>query len=527
MEPIPTILEITLILALTFFIRSFFLVSRSSDDYVHLWNIKLRKILGNPWKHEVSNSLIKGKRGYPPLLHYLISLFPERYWRFSGRLFNIISDCLSILIIYFLTALLFKHYGASYGRSYIVSPQGAVSLVVATAPILMPTTSRLLSVGTRAFGFLLSLVYFIFLGIGLLYNPLLGTIACVLTALVMVLSSQFAAQNFFFLTLLLGIFYASPIPFIILLIVGLISWMVPWLGIRSVVSFRYAHIKWYWRNQRKSPATSDRNSILNVLKLPINMFKAPEKAVKTFFYDSSFIIAAYSLPALLASILIILLYGNFDQLLGEPEAAYALYVAAGSIIIFLITSLRPFHFLGQAERYFDFSLPYIALIFVLLVFVNDLSAAWILYIVFLQIILVSVNFLVVNRADIFNKLLESNEHDLEELAAYLKQNKNLRILTIPIKNAFQISVRVDGSHKFYYRAINEEADGRGFDNLDEDSAFFELPLPKFDHFKKKYGVNTIIVVKDILDYSRKMGVDYDFSPLKKLFENDTFLVYKL
>ncbi|MFX0196994.1 MAG: hypothetical protein ACFFCW_12775, partial [Candidatus Hodarchaeota archaeon] len=239
---------IFLIALISFLFRFIFILSGASDDYVHFWNIKLRQKIGNPWGHQVPDSLIEGKRGYPALTHYIVSLFPRSYWGVAGRLLNIVYDCVSVIMVYFLARILFEMYFNAVQFDTIITPQLLVALLVATSPILMPVTARMTSIGGRSFCLFLSLLYFSFLGYGFLYNVVWGIIVCVPVGILIVMSSQFAFQNLIFLSLILGVLYLNPLPILILVLMAIICWFVPQLGIRDILRFKYEHMKWYRRN---------------------------------------------------------------------------------------------------------------------------------------------------------------------------------------------------------------------------------------------------------------------------------------
>jgi hypothetical protein len=128
--------------------RSLFLLAEGTDQYSHIWLIKKRREFGNLWEDHVDNSVIEGYRGYPPLAHYLVSLFPEKLWIAAGRLLNITYDLVSIIIIYYLTDHLFRDVWDIRPTAALDGPT-VVSLLYATSPILHPVTARLKAIGGR------------------------------------------------------------------------------------------------------------------------------------------------------------------------------------------------------------------------------------------------------------------------------------------------------------------------------------------------------------------------------------------
>ncbi|MFX0124898.1 MAG: hypothetical protein ACFFAE_14805, partial [Candidatus Hodarchaeota archaeon] len=299
---------------------------------------------------------------------------------------------------------------------------------------------------------------------------------------------------------------------------------VPQLGIRDILRFKYEHMKWYRRNYDKGTTASNRNRLSDILCLPLYLVTNPNKFIEIFFYKSSYIIAMYSVPPLVFSGLILLRFNNLNEIFGNPLIRYVSFVVIGSVLIFFLTSMKPFLYLGQAERYFEYSIPFIAFLFVFLVFKKNLSHYLIYYTVVVQIIFVLINFIVVNLSFIKSKLLGAENPEFYEVLRVLKGFNNLKILTIPTKMSFKISYYFDGEHNFYYRSINEI--GKGFRYLEEDWNWFELPRPDLEYFRKKYGVNTFVVWKEALEYSKRISMDYDFSELEKIFENNQYVIFK-
>jgi hypothetical protein len=92
------ILELFVLLVFSFIIRILFILTKSSDTDFHLWNIKLRSTLKQIRDHHSHDSLIDGYRGYPPLSHEVIRLFPTAYQIAVGIFINTVYDLISIVI---------------------------------------------------------------------------------------------------------------------------------------------------------------------------------------------------------------------------------------------------------------------------------------------------------------------------------------------------------------------------------------------------------------------------------------------
>ncbi len=521
-------MELILIIFFSFLLRFIFLIndtSNWSDDSVHLWNIRTRKKIGNLWGHNVADiSVFRGKRGYPPLGSYIISLFPKKYWGKVGRFLNIFYDCLLIIFCYLLSVYFLDLNSLGSGFSV----PGLLTLIIATSPVLLPLTSRMTSLGTRSLGLLFSFTYFISLGF-LMYTPnntvqIMGGAICVLMGILIILSSQFALQTLIIFSLSISVIYLSTIPLIILGSIFLIAFLLPQLGFHDILAFKLEHYKWYIKNQQSGTTSTGRNKLSDHLKLPIYFWSDINKFCKIVFRKSSYIIAIYSLPPLIISIGLIVYFCPVNYIFSLPILEYSCAIIIASGVAFLITSLPPFLFLGQAERYFEYSIPFIAYVFIELVSHLNLSAKWVYYLILLQTIIILTHYLRINKSSIQNIFCHNEE--VKDIIIYLKKCEPKKILTLPTKISFLFSFSLMPQHKFYFRCINKT--GEGFNYMNKDWVKFEWPIPPLSSFKKKYGIDTIIVLKSkTKNVQSNTDINYNLNKLEKSYENETFSIYEL
>ena len=121
-----------------------------------------------------------------------------------------------------------------------------------------------------------------------------------------------------------------------------------------------------------------------------------------------------------------------------PYLAYAWGIVAASLAAFLLTSFKQFSFLGQAERYLEYSAPAFSLIFpfVLITYSEGTRSVMLWSLILIHIIFTFANFLFVKReaAAIRGGYVPG---DLQEVVDWCTRKLNsARIATVPCKLGF-------------------------------------------------------------------------------------------
>ena len=189
------LLTFILILFCSFMLRLIFILGDTSDDYFHLWNVGLVKKNKTFICPAVSNSIIKGYKGYSSLPHAIISLFPKQYWVFAGKILNIAWDILSIILLYFLVVLCLAWIYpdmSSWQRFY---SKLTIIALYSFSPILFPISARLKTMGGRVLGNLINIIYFTFFVFAYLFGYSWCYLGCIIFGLIMVYASQFGLQK--------------------------------------------------------------------------------------------------------------------------------------------------------------------------------------------------------------------------------------------------------------------------------------------------------------------------------------------
>ena len=345
------ILVILLVLLLSFVIRIPFVLSDSSDEWMTWWIIRQQQ--GRKLHYDVYDSLIDGYMALPKLQYFLVSCFPEKYWGIIGNGLNVLYDLISILLVYSVSSIIFSAWQIS-PKNFIISPAAWVALLYSTTPILLPITARLSGIKARTLGGLLSLLYFLTFGAAYIFGETYGYLGTIVSGILIILSSAFTLQNIAFISLCLTILYLDWVPFAIFLITVLAGIAIPGIGVRKILIYKFNHYKWYVSNYAGTTAEG-RNNLRDIVLLPRYFFTEPAKFLEQVMSKNTFVISLYSVPVLFILIYLCIDRATFSILISNDVTKYAATLIAGSVIVFILTSTKPFLFLGQAERYFEYS----------------------------------------------------------------------------------------------------------------------------------------------------------------------------
>lgn len=520
------LLNLFYILIFSSFLRLIFVVGTfgSSDDYVHNYMFKNRKIKKNPFTYTPINSIIVGVQGYPQLFHYIVSLFPEENWHSIARLGNIILDCLIIIISFFLSLLFFNADSINYEG--VIPIYSYVALLLSTSPLLIPATARIRAMGARVFGYFLFFFLLVFVFFLLTDWTIVGAIGFTITFFLIIISSQFAMQISIWTGLILSISYLNPLPVVLLIATFLLAWKSNHLGTHDILSAKIAHWRWYFRNSQVFSPIIGRNSLNDHLWLPLWLIKNPRKAISFIFRNSVPIILLYSALPL---VLLIWIFSAdswlLENVLSQPQTRFLFWVSVAAATACFLTSLKPLLFLGEAERYIEYAMPAIAILYVYAVAATERYETWLLYVVFFQLIGILSNFLYITKNDISSKLQNKIHPSFRELIDFLKEQKPMKIIAIPTKIAFSLGAMINEKHHYYYSFINGPS--KDYAYMKEDHIAYDLIRPDFDHFKTQYGVNTVVLSKETKINAEKNNIYYDISKYPTIFENDDFVVIKV
>ncbi|HMP76288.1 MAG TPA: hypothetical protein PKE12_08335 [Kiritimatiellia bacterium] len=319
------------------------------DSWFHLLLADAMRASGHRVPRRIPGFLLSTHVAYPPLLHYLLSFAGRRARERLEPWLGGICDGLTAVVIYAVAAHGLPGGTPAWGW-------GATLLYTVTPGMLgVGWGPRALHGTPRVFGQLLfagsSCCFLLHRGTG---NILwMGT--AILIGSLIVVASRFTAQVFVLGALLLAVILHAWSPLV-------------WAGASLALSFVWfggyarqlvkGHLRSLWmqaasfrRGRFDDPEIQQRNQWRDLFGLPWFLLFDRNRARKILLQRNTFLLALIQMPLLPAYLLLRPSAPSPPWL--QPLEAFLL---AGAIL-FLLTSLRPFLFLGEAERYLEHVVP--------------------------------------------------------------------------------------------------------------------------------------------------------------------------
>lgn len=483
-------------------IRIVYKKSIDYDTYYHLYFIDFIRNNG------LSN-LVEQKRfirpfglNYPWMMHFFISFFPKKFDIFLERFFNPILDSLFTVFLYCATF----YITSSNTQALIVTILYLFTPAMFTTLLLGP---RIKSFTPRLFGEIVGSMMFIFEYLYFInYNYIFLILAVVFSSFAY-LSSKFSVQAIFFISVVLFIF-TFQIEYIVVLIGGFTLSMVFSKGkYYAVLKQQIQHLKWYFiRNLQSKMAISDRNSIKALIKHIRH--KQYRKLAGAIFFENTFIIVLTRFPLIyLAGYLILDTYQKNGHL------SIVDYFLLASFVVFFISSLKWFLFIGEAERYFNYVVFFV--LYKSVEFFEENLIYLYVYIIY-GLLFYILDFVLLSKK-------EKNKNDENEnFVNWLNsQSKALNIATIPY--------HLGGWRIVYDTQHNRLFSGGWIEKDKQELSMYEIKYPfldinKADSIMEVYNLDYIFYNKNALE--KNIGGKY-FIPenLKQIqVSENIFALYK-
>jgi hypothetical protein len=521
---------------------SFCGIGQSSDEWVTFWLIRRQQ--GQRWlTARVNNAVNPGTYAYPQLQHWLVSRFPQRWWGLVGRLLNAVYDLLvGVLLAVILSAGIESNDRTLAG----LAVPAAVVLLFVTTPALLPSVARMRAIKARSFGLLLFAGWFIGLGLSLTSggSGWLGAVGAIVLFQLIVLASAFALQATVFTAIGVSLFLLTPWPMVILLAGLGVAIALPRLGTREALWFFWSHKVWYVHNAQKGTTAAGRNRLRDMILLPWLLVRKPRRALWLLFWQNSFFIAAYSSPLV---VYLIILWFRLGGPWGHQQPLVLAWLwggLLGALIAFVLTSLKPLAFLGQAERYFEYAAPMTATLAVGYLAGSSPASGgaeifWLLVGLHLLGVFLNATLAATNRLG--NNL--QAPPSLDEVADWLLENtRHARLATMSPKLVYVLSQRFAQAGRddatFYYRLLVDGRTGmRTYgqeiggpllsDDRSESTASMELFQLQPDQLHERYGIDTLVIDRRYEASLRKFWGDQASRLDAPLFANSLYLVLRL
>lgn len=518
------VLELPAVLFLSFILRCLFIFAVTTDQDFHFMYVRWCRRFG--LSHPpLFNWVQSGRCGYPSMPHFFVSIFPEKYWNVVGRMLNILYDLISIIVVYGFARWTFSRVNLHAASLFPLSWAGWAAFLYATSPIMFPTSARLKAFGGRTIGHMFVTCFCAVSGAAEVTGNNLLYLLCIPLSLLTVLSSTFSSQVLVCFSAFLSLFLFTPWPFLSVVASVGMGLFLPRLDVKEILRYTLHLYRWYLQSIDKNSPIANRNKLKDLLRLPLDMIQHPIKAAMTVFQDSSFIIALYSFPQviLLAAWAVTHSSAVFSSPFSGIDGFFVSISAAG-IAVFILTSFRPFIIFGQAERYLEHAAPWVCILFVWKAALLG-YAYWFLLIAYINLVGILLNFIFVMGTMYLKQFSMQPEPLLNQALKELRKIQKPKVLTIPTELAYLFSgYHDDPEAKYCYDWMLEDKGGLRY-MLDERHVY-QYPKSDLNYFVRKYGVNTIIVLKKKMERAHQFDIHYDLNAFKTLFENEEYHIYQ-
>jgi hypothetical protein len=449
---------------------------------------------------------------YPWAYHWLLALLPESWLQRVPPLSSAICDVVHAMVVVLLTDYVALHSGL---RVDATSAGLTAGLLFATAPALLVVGfgPRAYEVTPRPFG---ELLYSVMMSGALVYlidDRGAGLAVALLSAGMALLASKFAAQVLFFCTPLMAVVVGDIRLLLLLPAAFLVAILLSGGGYWWILRTQVAHLSHYRRRlQFEHPALANRNqgrALLRALTAAVRQPRDRERwrelarlaeghTLLQFLLRNGLWIAVLSSAAL----------GAMADWAGRGQAwqRWLLAWAAAPLGPFVLTSLKRFRYLGEAERYPEYAIVPVAA----LAAIGLALMTWSVRGTALAIYALSIApAFVYTAARLRWNSRRVATADLDHLERYLQTLKpGGVVLALPWHLAFQVAHRVDLR---FVAAIDAGVWCRDYDRI-----FIRYPWlrPDLDRWRKQHGVDAVIVDRASLDAEQAPA--YPLASLRRL-----------
>lgn len=452
---------------------------------------------------------------YTYFYHYLISFFGKRYLVFIENISSAIFDTFGVIAIYLFT------YFAALNSGVIESLNFSfwTSLLYSTSP---PMFQRQL--GPRAFegtprtlGENIFLLIILTAGCLLIFKEyqIIFIALCFIFGTMILFTSKFATQSLVFISTLVAIFSNKLqilfFPFGCFIVAELIS-----RGkYTSILKHQWGHLAIYASKlQFTYDQMQDKNNLRRILIKIKKIFHSKQyyRLFGIIIRDFGPTAILYKCPQVILATILILQMPSGKNILTNFTSHYFYYLFWATIIILIVTYFTPFLFIGEAERYQNYSL-YLQYLLIAYFAINYnicfvlLSFHAIYYIINVIIFLIGA------------KSEKNKVRLLKECVGNIKKTYNTATIAVVLGSS---------THQLSYY-LGEKYDI--FPNVNEfhmeNYIAFPYTHPKnLDKIISSSDADLLFVEKRaVKEVKNKYYLDYDFTRLARVqFENDFYLL---
>lgn len=461
---------------------------------------------------------------YPYLYHLFLAMFPINYRLWVERATGAFFDTFNVLLIYFFTKWIIDFY------NIVVTPYFPVymALLMALFPGLLTIGQgpRAYNGSPRVLGQALYLVHVT----SFFYFSLTGRYAALAISIVSASLIYFTAKFGVQVLVLFGIVFGAFLTPYYFLVLGASFILSIIISKGRVLKVLYGHIKhsqFYTKYVRvKGAATGWTNDFAEFKAYAVRLYRNVRDIFKGRFiqFIEWFTSERFSLHYIVISypqiIFLFIIYNSLDMSLYYNKFLFIWFAA--SVVWFILTSISFLKFLGEAERYLEYSLP--ATLFLTCIYLaeNGMETVIAGFAVYSFII-----YLIHYRLFIKRYEIQSNNYeDDEEFFGQVRELKQGVIL--PMNNEWQILYRSGQPVLTYGANIDLSKISLGeFLHIYHNS---HMPGRHMEDYIEKLNVKYILTTYRALEsYIEEVFIDKEkFSNLiKRKIEGKTFLLLEV
>lgn len=354
---LPIVIAILVLVTASLFMLFYVKSTLGSDQSVHLLFISLIRENRHRMINQCKAFMIQPNMIYPQLLHWIFSFLPMKSLSLVSSILPMISALLSLSAFLFFLNFLSPYY------QFDTMAMLTMGLIFVTTPFTYNiNNAKNAGISARGLGLFLGQLYTYCMILYALSGNYLFILVGAVAGLLIFMSSQFASQYLLFGCVILTALYGSFIP-----VATVAASVILYFAISPVIARQFfvgnlGHKKFYYKFLADKLLLTYRESIWKDVFYEIWRLiftrQSPKGGGTTFMYvyNNPFVALVTGMP--LAVIVILLVFYNAiatDEFIKGVVWIMCAPVVCGMILFFL-TSLKKTRFLGEPERYVEFSI---------------------------------------------------------------------------------------------------------------------------------------------------------------------------
>jgi len=491
--------------------------ARGKDAYYHLLAAKRIRSNGMRIPTTLKEFVLPGIYDYPPLLHYLWALFPSRWHLTVERWSSAFIDAVHAIVVYVFSYYLFNLVPSLHDPSFVAF-NSALIFIMSPALLTIGTGPRAYQGTPRTLGELLFSLTLCFSLIGYLNGTSIPFFLAVLFGAFLCLTSKFAVQAMVFFYFIFALVTLQVYWIILLVSIFMAALIISRGHYAKVAVGHIEHSRYYLHAiSKRFYLLTQRNSWNELKKATRTIFKNPFKAAKSLFFYHSWTHLLVNHPLLFAIIYISI---TSSLAVGHPIAFFLLLWIAAGLVAFILTSMKPFLFLGEAERYLEYALLPQVLYLGISNNLNSTPYMVLGYFVALYLFF-SVGFIYGYR----NK--EKMLPKFGELVDFMCGADTIhRVLPIYLNDAVQMAYESEKAIAHFPANFRKK-----FMPYEKFFDFYQkiYPFPN-ENLKKlmiEYDLDTLYYSSGDLERAVSLGLSYNFDSFETIFSNEEYTVLQI